>query len=285
MNNQMLIESRLQMIQEELLNREYREFFHAINRYGIHNLNRRLDEGRIMDTIKSKMGFIKEVGELLKTEVTNIIEILKNKNVFRFFSEIKWSIKYFNDMMKKSHSIFTQVSSDVKEYIAQYRAKHPMIKDDAILRKVHDYIRNHHVLSKVAGKHLKYFLMFISILAVAGLGMASISAFNLIDASAITTEVTQTILTLKTPVLNVLFYTTAFVVSMGIFIFAAAIKIDRDIHKKINSARKNMNLKKDGAYSFTKKSIAKNTGPSEYSNMTKSSKYGFFKTSNAKVGT
>jgi hypothetical protein len=170
-NNQMLIESRLQMIQEEILNREYREFFHAINRYGIHNLNRRLDEG-IMDTVKSKMGFIKEVGELLKMDIKDIIESLKNKNVFRFFSEIKWSIKYFNDMMKKGFKMFSEVSSDAKEYIAQYRAKHPMLKDDAILRKAHEYIKNHPVLSKASSQHLKYFLIAVAVVGISAFGIS-----------------------------------------------------------------------------------------------------------------
>jgi hypothetical protein len=189
----MLIESRLQMIQEELLNREYREFFHAINRYGIHNLNRRLDEGRIMDTIKSKMGFIKEVGELLKMDIKDIIEILKNKNVFRFFSEIKWSIKYFNDMMKKGFKMFSEVSSDVKEYISQYRAKHPMIKDDAILRKAHEYIKNHPVPIKASSKHLKYFLIAVAVVAVATGGIAMADSVAVANSALSNMEITASV--------------------------------------------------------------------------------------------
>jgi cell division protein FtsB len=141
--------------QEDL---EYEEYLRALD---IVLKEQYLDEGfldNLKGALRSKIDFIKQIVDATGQKANDIVELLKNKKIFLFFSKIAFSFKRVFVMLKKGYQSYAKL----QHIIAQYVADTKVVKwTQAELRKLDAFLNKHPIAKKMAGPVVSAILLYI----------------------------------------------------------------------------------------------------------------------------
>ncbi len=101
-----------------------------------------LREDKLSEGMKEVWVFIKETVKLLKTSVKDFMVFLKDKGVFKLFTEFKWDLEYFKKVLTQAHNAWVKIVHAVPDLLTSLAHKGidlalvKMGKDPETLRKV-----------------------------------------------------------------------------------------------------------------------------------------------------
>jgi hypothetical protein len=139
-----------QYIKEEI---EYIEFCNFIDE-NIDNL----DESVISNTLKNKIDFIKDISTTIGTNIKDLINVFKDRKVFKFFQKIGWSLKSLYNLVKKGFKLADQLASAISEYVANTK----VVKwTENELRKLDKWLSKHPKTRRIVGIGVAAILVYI----------------------------------------------------------------------------------------------------------------------------
>lgn len=133
--------------------KNFNEYIQAIN-YSILNITNSEDINEsflsdISDKFKDGIMFIKQLAEMFKTDIKDMLKIFKNKFLFTFFNKLKWSISELIDIVKKGYKLQKELHNVIAKFIAdnkiveftnqkltlldEFLSAHPLIKKGTTL--------------------------------------------------------------------------------------------------------------------------------------------------------
>lgn len=148
---------------------EYSLFMEFVSKYEITKNSDLINEGilnftkNIMDSAKKALGKIFEFGyslaQVLKTDIKNVVLILKDKVIFKFFSIIKWSFSSLMAMLKKGFTIYGNMRKAIAEFIHEKSG----IKTwgEPLLKELDEFLKKHPATKMIGGVALAYMLYLI----------------------------------------------------------------------------------------------------------------------------
>jgi len=120
-----------------------------------------LNEGildKLSGALKKKITFIQEIAKTLKMDVKELIVIFRNKKVFKFFSQIGWSLAKLFKLVKDGFNLI-QVLTDV---ISQYISQNKILKwTTNELHKLDEFLKSHPKTKKIVGIAVAGILIYI----------------------------------------------------------------------------------------------------------------------------
>lgn len=137
---------------------DYNDYQKAISILeGNNNINENILLG-ISNNIKKKIKFIKEISLISKTKIEELLILFKNKEVYKFFKLIKFSFKYFYNLLKKGYEVYSELESVISSYITSNKNIKWTKKQ---LAKLDKYLESHPKLKKVSGLVVAGLLLYI----------------------------------------------------------------------------------------------------------------------------
>lgn len=121
----------------------------------------RLNEGifsDISDAIKKKLDFIAELAEKLKIEVSELIKLFKNKEVFKFFQRIGFSLKKLFEIAKKGFTLANILADTIAEYVEKTGISKWTEKE---FQKLDTYLKKHPKTKRIVGVGVASILIYI----------------------------------------------------------------------------------------------------------------------------
>jgi len=101
-----------------------------------------LREDKLSEGMKEVWVFIKETVKLLKTSVKDFMTFLKDKAVFKLFSEFKWDLDYFKKVLTQAYNAWSKIAHALPDLMTSLVQKGidlalvKMGKDPETLRKI-----------------------------------------------------------------------------------------------------------------------------------------------------
>ena len=136
---------------------QYTEFCKFVDSIDITN-ETNLNEIAIPSSLKKIWSFVKELKDLAKVKLLDLIKLFKNKIVFKFFAKIKFSMSKLFSIVKAGFKAYKQVIKAIGEYIANTKVgrwTEDKLKDlDAFLAK-------HPKTKRIAGLAVAGILIYI----------------------------------------------------------------------------------------------------------------------------
>lgn len=123
---------------------EYDTFCIALDELNSNSLN----EWSLPSFIKDKIDFVKNIANQLGTSIDSLVALFKNKEVFKFFSKIDWSLENLFKILKKGYVLYKEVQEVVFGYISKLG---PFKHTGELLSTVDEWLLNHPKLKHVAG--------------------------------------------------------------------------------------------------------------------------------------
>jgi len=103
---------------------------------------------KLTDAIKEKYWFFVELAQISKTRVQDLLVACKNKKIFEFFREIKFSLGMLYSKLKAGFQLYTDLQLKIADYVASTK----VVKwTDNELKKLQDFLVKHPALKKVGG--------------------------------------------------------------------------------------------------------------------------------------
>lgn len=137
---------------------EYYEYTKAV--YIIEN-SLYINEGffdSLASGIKDKIDFIKKIAEVLGKNVTDIIELFKDKKVFKIFTIIGFSINKIVDLYKSGVKTYNNIQNILAAKIASLGGVKYIKKN---LHVLDDFFNEHPILKKLGGVAVAGLLFYI----------------------------------------------------------------------------------------------------------------------------
>ena len=117
-----------------------------------------MNEIAIPSSLKKIWSFVKELKDLVKVKLLDLVKLFKNKIVFKFFAKIKFSMTKLFSIVKAGFKAYKQVIKAIGEYIASTKVgrwTEDKLKDlDAFLAK-------HPKTKRIAGLAVAGILIYI----------------------------------------------------------------------------------------------------------------------------
>jgi hypothetical protein len=136
---------------------QYNEFCKFVDSINITN-ETNLNEIAIPSSLKKIWSFVKELKDLVKVKLLDLVKLFKNKIVFKFFAKIKFSMTKLFSIVKAGFKAYKQVIKAIGEYIASTKVgrwTEDKLKDlDAFLAK-------HPKTKRIAGLAVAGILIYI----------------------------------------------------------------------------------------------------------------------------
>jgi len=144
----------------DLLNeqQEYKNYLTAIH---LLENNNQLNENLLNDinsNIKHKIKFIKNIAKLSQTKFDNLLKLFKNKNIFKFFSLIKFSLKYFYKILKQGYKVYSQLEQIITSYVSN---KNTIKWTNQELIKLDNFLESHPKIKNISGIAVSGLLLYI----------------------------------------------------------------------------------------------------------------------------
>jgi hypothetical protein len=122
-----------------------------------------LYEGRISDGLKGIIEFVKTIARELKCRVKELFQMLKDKYVFAFFSELKWDFDSFKKVVSAGSHVVTMLSNPLGLLLnilfpEALKKAHKKISENEIVKsirknadKISDWIKAHKGILAISG--------------------------------------------------------------------------------------------------------------------------------------
>lgn len=123
--------------------------------------DKRLNEGIFADistSIRKKLDFIRELASQLKIEASELVKLFMNKEVFKFFGRIGWSLKKLFDIAKKGFGLANILADIIAEYVEKTGVSKWTEKE---LKKLDEYLKKHPKTKRIVGVGVASILIFI----------------------------------------------------------------------------------------------------------------------------
>ena len=109
-------------------------------------------------SLKKIWSFIKELKDIVKVKLLDLIKLFKNKVVFKFFAKIKFSMDKLFSIVKKGFKAYKEVIKAIGEYIAN--TKVGRWTEDK-LKDLDEFLSKHPRTKKIAGIAVAGILIYI----------------------------------------------------------------------------------------------------------------------------
>lgn len=117
-----------------------------------------LDEVSLPAFLSDKVSFIKDLAKAAAVRLQDVARLVANKQVFKFFSAIGWSLKKLFELVKKGFKAY----KDLRNLIAQYIADTKVVNwTDEQLTKLDTFLSQHPTIKKMAGPAVAGLLIYI----------------------------------------------------------------------------------------------------------------------------
>lgn len=139
---------------------DYQEYYHAVMILEQSD-NGIIAEGildKLSSGIKKKLDFIKQIAEISKQSLTDLVNFFKDKKVFKFFKTIGFSFMKFFSIVKQGYQGYIKLQKVIAEYVASQGAV-KWTKEQ--LHKLDAFLQGHPVLKKLGGLVVGGILIYI----------------------------------------------------------------------------------------------------------------------------
>ena len=124
-------------------------------------------ENKLFDKISNIIDFVKEVAKGIGASVKDIIKLIKEKSVFKFFSEFKFSPQSIWELVKKGMDAFRKVinfipnlaTKLVKEFGIKLGSKLNISKE--LINTIKDFFEKHKIIKLLSGVALAGILIIV----------------------------------------------------------------------------------------------------------------------------
>jgi hypothetical protein len=133
--------------------------YSSINR-GIDSMNDAIKSLRmkIEPKLKKVIDFIWDIVQKLGLDFKETVDLFRNREVYDFFSAIKFSFKVLFSMLNTGLNVFDRIANIVSNYLKQYRI---FQWEEAQLIKLDNYLKDHPYIKRVTGAATAALLLFI----------------------------------------------------------------------------------------------------------------------------
>ena len=118
----------------------------------------RVDEFAIPAAIKAKIDFVKKLATDTKFKFSDLLKLFKNRQVFKFFSLIKFSFVKLHGLLKQGFKLYQTFLDAISEYVAQSGVGQ---WKEARLKELDSFLKNHPKLKRIAGVAVAALLVYI----------------------------------------------------------------------------------------------------------------------------
>jgi len=142
--------------QQYLLEQEKYDYFKAIQL-----LENELNESifdKLSTGIKNKIEFIKTLAKSVKQDVSKIIPLLKNKQIFKFFAKVKFSLSKLFNILKKGYKLYSKLEKIIADYVADSKVVKWTQNE---LSKLDSFLSEHPMLKRFSGLIVAGLLVYI----------------------------------------------------------------------------------------------------------------------------
>lgn len=117
-----------------------------------------LNEFSIPSFLSKQYNFVKDLASKLSVSIKDLAKLFMNKNVFNFFSKIKWSFEFVFDLAKRGLAIYRDILNAISEYISKTKVGK---WTEEKLRDLDNFLKNHPKLKRVVGVGVAALLIYI----------------------------------------------------------------------------------------------------------------------------
>lgn len=117
-----------------------------------------LNELVVPSSLKKIWSFIKELKDIVKVKLLDLIKLFKNKIVFKFFAKIKFSMNRLFSIVKKGFKAYKDVIKVIGEYIASTKVGS---WTEEKLKELDEFLAKHPRTKKMAGIAVAGILIYI----------------------------------------------------------------------------------------------------------------------------
>lgn len=134
---------------------EEREYYYAIN--VLENLNEFSLTG-LANGVKEKIEFFKSLAEISNSKLDEILQIVKDSRVFKFFKALSFNLSKLFDLVKTGYKHYEKIQKIVASYIAN--SKIGKFTEEK-LKALDDFLQSHPYIKKIGGVAVAGILLYI----------------------------------------------------------------------------------------------------------------------------
>lgn len=146
----------MKTLKQHTSERNFEIYLEAIHLHETDQLNEFI--GAITGKLKKYYNFMKELADTIKVGVKEIIELLKNKGVFTFFSRIGFSLKKMFDLVKSGFKYYRDLQGAIAEYMASTKVVQWTTEK---LKQLDEFLAKHPNVKRFAGLAVGAMLLYI----------------------------------------------------------------------------------------------------------------------------
>jgi hypothetical protein len=117
-----------------------------------------INEFSIPSFLSKQYDFVKDLASNISINIKDLAKLFMNRNVFNFFSKIKWSFEFVFDLAKKGLKIYREVLDAIGEYVA--KTKVGKWTEDT-LNDLDNFLKTHPKIKRIAGIGVAALLIYI----------------------------------------------------------------------------------------------------------------------------
>lgn len=142
---------------ESLEETKYQSYLRAVSLYEEHYLTESFSS-LIPNNLKRYYDFIKEFAALAKVKMKSLIQLLKHKGVFQFFSKIAFSFKRLFTIVKNGYKAYRSLQRVIAEYVATTKV---VTWTAERLKELDAFLDKHPVIKRLGGIAVGAILIYI----------------------------------------------------------------------------------------------------------------------------
>ena len=158
-NEQLIDDQKIELVytteEDDLL--EYIEFIRFTREYNLNELHEGILD-KISSKLKSKISFIKDIAGQTKLKVKELIPLISDFRVFKFFQKIGWSFKKLFGLLKKGFKVAHTLADVISEYMAETKVAKWTTNE---LKKLDEFLSRHPMIKRVTGVAVAGILVYI----------------------------------------------------------------------------------------------------------------------------
>lgn len=121
----------------------------------------KLDEGilkTLSSSVKEKLDFVKELANVSKMKLDDLLVLFKNSKAFSFFKAIKFNLKKFWELLKAGFQAYDVLHNKISEYVAANKIVQWTTEE---LRKLQIWLETQPTIKKLFGIGLAGLLLYL----------------------------------------------------------------------------------------------------------------------------
>lgn len=142
-------------IKESLLEEEYLAFVKFVEE---RQSGKKLNEIHIPTFLNKSIAFIRNLAKEVSIKFDDLLKLFLNKEVYKFFQKIKWSISKLFDIVKDGYKAYKTLVNTISEYISNTK----VVKwTEEELRKLDTWLKNHPKTKRIVGVAIAGILLYL----------------------------------------------------------------------------------------------------------------------------